>query len=300
MLVTMTTNEPPVGPDPQQPGSQPPPPPPPSGDQPPSYPPPGDQPPAYGSYGGATDGQGGGYAPPPSGGLGSDGPFSATDAIAYGWRKFSGNVGNWIIAGLIVFAVFAIFAVLQFATTPTVDFEAITNGDSTAAVATSAGSRILALIVSILASIASMIITGIAVRGGLDETEGRRFSIGDAISRVPMVPVVITSIVIGLAVGLLGAIPLIGWLLALVVQFFTWFALPFVVDKQQDAFTAIQSSFSLVGANVGNSVLLALLSGLLFILGFCTCGLGLLVVYPIIAIATAYAFRRFQNEPVAA
>lgn len=278
----MSTNEPPVGPD--QPET------PPTG--PPSYgstppPPPGDA----GGYGN--------YPPPPPSDPGYNAPFSAPDAIGYGWRKFTGNVGNWIIAGLVAFAVIVLFILLSWAVGPKVDYAEVFSGEATT-VEVSGGSRILSLIVSIAATIAGMILTGVVMRGGLDETEGRRFSFGDAFSRLPIGPVVIVSAIIAVITSLLNLVPIIGGLVALIVQFFTWFALAFVVDKSQDAVTALQSSFSLVSANFGQSFVLALLSTLVLIAGACLCGIGLIAAYPIVAIATAYAFRKFNNEPVAA
>ena len=63
---------------------------------------------------------------------------------------------------------------------------------------------------------------------------------------------------------------------------------------------AITSSVKLVSANLGQALLLALLSFVIVLIGACLCGVGLLVAYPVVTIATAYAYKKFRNQPVAA
>ena len=63
---------------------------------------------------------------------------------------------------------------------------------------------------------------------------------------------------------------------------------------------ALSASFELVKANLGQSLLLAVLAVLILIVGACLCLIGLLAAYPIVALATAYAYKRFHDLPVAA
>ncbi len=288
----MTTNEPPVGPDPDQPeGSVPPPPPPSYGST--QYPPPAD--PGAGAGGTGGYGAAGGYPPPPPSDPGFTAPFSAPDAIGFGWKKFTGNAGNWVIAGLVVFAVLVLFGFLTWLVGP--KFESRTTVNGGVAVVQTGGSTILSWLVQIAASIVGILFTGVLVRGALDETEGRKFSLGDALGRIPAGPVIVTAIIVGLSVSVLSIIPILGDIAGIVIQFFTWFALTFVIDKGQDPITGIKSSFSLVTSNVGQSLLLALLSVLVILLG--CCGLLAMITIPIVSIASAYAYKRFQNLTVA-
>lgn len=298
----MSTNEPPLGPDPERPdGPVPPPPPsPPPSDGPTAPPPPGDAP-GYGGSAYPPPPPGGGYPPPPPGGGGDYGgypppppsdpgyaaPFSPTDAIAYGWQRFMANAGQWIIAGLAIFAVSVIFGLMSFIAQPSLD-----AGETNPFAGFSLGS----LAVNLASTIVSYIVTAFIYRGALDETEGRRFSLGDTIARVPVGPVIITSLLIsiGLTIGLVLCI-----LPGIIFAFLTYFALLFVVDQGQSPIDAITSSIKLVSANLGQALLLALLCFVIVLVGFCLCGLGLLVAYPVVSIATAYAYKKFQNQPVA-
>lgn len=281
----MSTNEPPLGPDPERPdGPVPPPPPQPPPSDGPAYPPP-----AGGGYPPPPSGDGGygGYPPPPPSDPGYAAPFSPTDAIAYGWQRFTANAGQWIIAGLAIFAVSVIFGLMSFAVQPSLD-----AGETNPFAGFSLGS----IAVNLASTIVSYIITAFIYRGALDETEGRRFSLGDTIARVPVGPVVITSLLvsIGVTVGLVLCI-----LPGVIFAFLTYFALLFVVDQDQSPIDAITSSIKLVTANLGQALLLALLCFVIVLIGACLCGLGLLVAYPVVTIASAYAYKRFQNQPVA-
>src|SRR5690606_26284498 len=119
----MTTNEPPVGPDPQEPQepqgpAAPPPSPPGWGGS--TYPPPPGDPGGGGGWGG--DSGSGGYPPPPppGGDSGFVPPFSAADAIGYGWTKFTQNLGQWLLAGLAIVVVSLVFGGLSWAVQPSI------------------------------------------------------------------------------------------------------------------------------------------------------------------------------------
>jgi uncharacterized membrane protein len=84
-----------------------------------------------------------------------------------------------------------------------------------------------------------------------------------------------------------------------VLSIFTFFTIYFVVDKDQNPIQSIGSSFSLVGRNFGNGLLTGLLAGFVLLAGALACLVGLLAAVPIITLAGAYAFRRFQGGPVA-
>lgn len=283
----MTTPEPPPGPDPQEPQGPVPPPsyPPPGGA---SYPPPaggGAQPPSYPPPPG---GSGSWPPPPPPPGPGYQPPFSAADAIGYGWSRFTANLGQWLLAGLLIFAVSVAFAGVSFS----FDSGPVSSDD----VALAAGFGFANLVLNLVSTIVTYIVTAVLYRGALDECEGRPFSLGDTFSRIPLVNVIVTSLLVGIGVTI-GLVLCI--LPGVVFAFLSYFALMFVVDRNLSPVDAIRASFTLVSSNVGNALLLALLSFLLILVGFCLCGLGLFVAYPVTTIAAAYAYKRFQGQPVA-
>jgi len=211
-----------------------------------------------------------------------------TDAIGFGWRKFSGNVGQWIIAGLAIFAVSVIFGIISFAVQPSIDADEVNP---------LAGFSLGSLVVNLLSTLASYVITAFIYRGALDETEGRPFSLADTFSRVPIGAAILTSLLvsIGVTIGLVLCV-----LPGVIFAFLSYFALLFVVDKSHSPVDAITASVRLVWANLGQSLLLALLSFVIILVGACLCGIGLLVAYPVVTIATAYAYKKFQDQPVVA
>ncbi|MCL3836788.1 hypothetical protein [Aeromicrobium duanguangcaii] len=282
----MSTNEPPTGPEPQDPDQ--PVPPPPYGST--SYPPPpqdppggsGGYPPPPGQFGGYGSG---GYPPPPPGGPGYVQPFSAPDAISYGFNKFGANAGQWLLAGLAIVAVSIVFSILSWIVQPD------DLSDSNPFAALNFGGAV----VNLLSTLVGYLITAYVYRGALDETEGRRFTLSGLFERVPVGNAILTSLLvsIGVTIGLfLCIVP------GIIFAFLSYFALLFVVDRNESPVEAIKSSISLISANVGSSLVLALLSILILIVGTCLCFIGLFVAYPVVAIATAYAYKRFQNQPV--
>jgi uncharacterized membrane protein len=102
---------------------------------------------------------------------------------------------------------------------------------------------------------------------------------------------------------LLSVLSTVGYLLCvlpgIVFAIFSFFTIYFVVDKGSDPVAAIGSSFSLVGGNFGNALLTGLLAALVLLAGALLCLVGLLAAVPIVSLAGAYAFRRFQEQPVA-
>ena len=287
----MSTHEPPTGPEPQDP-DQPVPPPPPSYGS--TYPPPpgdgpgggsGGYPPPPGAGGGYGGYGSGGYPPPPPGGSGYVQPFSATDAIGYGWAKFGSNAGQWLLAGLAIVVVSIVFGILSWLVQP----DDLADGNPAAAL------NLGGAAVNLISTLVGYLITAFVYRGALDETEGRRFTLAGTFERVPIGNAILTSLLvsIGVTVGLLLCV-----VPGIVFAFLSYFALLFVVDRNESPVQAIKSSISLVSANVGSSLLLALLSILILIVGFCLCFVGLFVAYPVVTIATAYAYRKFQNQPV--
>lgn len=254
--------------------------------EPPPYP--GDIGPTSGlpSYG-SVQPPAGSYPPPPDWGgfqppVGGSIPFSATDAIGYGWRKFKDNVGPVLLSMLVLFVVEIALSVIGSG-----GFSMDTTGLHFSAVG---------LVWQILTTIIGYIIGGAVIRASLDVTEGKKFNLLDAVRRVPYAQVVIVSL-LATILELIGLIALIVG--AFIVAWFLVFATYFVVDKAQQPIEAIKSSVSLVGANVGNTIVLFLLSIAVGLLGAVACGVGLLVAIPVIVFAWSYAYKSFLGESVA-
>ncbi|KAF0842536.1 hypothetical protein [Nocardia caishijiensis] len=213
--------------------------------------------------------------------------LSVGAALGYAWEKYKNNVVVWI--GIVL-----IFAVIQAALTFLFGLGNSTDTDYNGNF--SVGFGIWQFIGSVVSTVVGYLISAAMVRGALHETDGRKPGFGDFFKFTNVGAVIVASLLVGIATG-------IGFVLCIlpgiVVAFFTWFTLYFVLDRNQDAITAIKSSFSAISANAGPLLLLALALFGINIVGALLCGLGLLVTIPLSVLATAYAYRVITGGPVA-
>lgn len=246
----MSTNEPPLPPYGNE-GAPPPPPPP-------------------------TGGYGEPPMPPPPVAPGPAGEYSVGNAWKYGWDKTLANIGQVLIAVLVLFAVQIVFNVAGYA----ID------------------SLILRWLLSLAGWIVSMIVAAGIVRFALDVTEGKQLNAATLLTPNKLGDVVVSSILIGIAtfVGLiLCVIP------GLLVMFFTSYTLYFLMDRPElGAIDAIKASFEFTKANAGNVILWFLLGLATWFVGALLCGIGLLLAIPVVLIGTAYTYKTIKGQPVAA
>ena len=277
----MTTNEPPPYPGDSDPAPTPPPPG--SGESPtsdlPSYgsvpPPAGETPPPP-------------PPPPPAPGGSAEG-FSATDAIGWGWRKFTENVGPILLGVLIVFVVTVVANILA----------GIASGGGGSPFGPDAMEfSVAGFLANIVATAVSVVLSAVFARAALDVVDGRPFDFMGAFGRLNFVNVLIAALLVSVIVTI-GFILLI--IPGLVALFLTYFTTLFVVDDDAESpVKAVGDSVKLISSNVGDSLLLALLSILVLIAGAIALLVGLIVAYPVTALAAAYAYRSFRGQPVAA
>lgn len=307
---------------------------PPAAPQPPAYTPPpagGYEPPAGGGYapppaGGYTPPPAGGYPPPgggfpppppPGGGYPPPGggfpppqdpyggyaaatgptPFSVGAAFNYGWSKFTANAGPVILVVLV--AVVASLVVQLIGNTLTAGMSTVAVDPNTGQIRVVGGTVaiIVSAIFALLSYVVAMVVSMGLIRAALDITYGRPISIQSVFRFENLVPFLIAQILVGLMVtvgSLLCVLP------GLVLAFFAQFTSYFVLDKGMSALDAIKASFAMVNANMGSLIGLFLLALLAVVVGALLCGLGLLVAYPVVGIAYAFAFRALQGEAVAA
>lgn len=232
--------------------------------------------PSYGSF----DQPGSGETPPPYQGyqppIGGPTPFSAANAIGYGWKKFLENAGPILIATLALFVASIVVSIIGSEIT----------GESMG----SAGGMDVSLgglLFQLLSALVGYVLCAAIIRGALDVTEGKKFDLASAFGTLPYGNVIITSL-------LIAVLETIGFILLVIpgilVAFFTVFALYFVVDKNQSPIEAITSSAKLVRANIGNTLLLILLSIVVIIVGVIALFVGLLVALPVVMLASTYAY----------
>ncbi len=276
----MTTNEPPPYPGDSEPGSTPPPP--------GSSEPPASDPPSYGSAPPPAGETPPPPPPPPPAPGGSAEGFSATDAIGWGWRKFTENVGPILLGVLIVLVVTVVANILA----------GIASGGGGSPFGPDMEFSVAAFLANIVATAVSVVLSAVFARAALDVVDGRPFDFMGAFGRINFVNVLIAALLVSIIVTIGFVLLVIPGLIAL---FLTYFTTLFVVDDDAESpVKAITDSVKLIGANVGDSLLLALLNVLVLIAGAIALLVGLFVAYPVTAVASAYAYRKFRGQPVSA
>ena len=273
--------------------------------EPPPYPgdsTPGDNPPSTGSGESGTSGLPSyGSVPPPAGETppppppppsapgGSAEGFSATDAIGYGWAKFKDNVGPILVGVLIVIGVTIVVNILA---------GIVSGGGGSPFGPDAMEFSVAGFLANLVSTAVSVVLSAVFARAALDVVDGRPFDFMGAFGRLNFVNVLITALLVAVVVTI-GFILLV--IPGLVALFLTYFATLFVVDDDAESpVKAISDSVKLISSNVGDALLLALLSVLVLIAGAIALLVGLVVAYPVTALASAYAYRKFRGQTVAA
>ncbi len=213
--------------------------------------------------------------------------FSATAAIGWGWKKFTENVGPILIAVVLLVVLEIALGIIG---------GIVGAGGSPFSTSTDFG--VLTIVMNIVSTAVSILIGAIIARGALDVADGQKFDLGAAFAKLNIVNVLIASIVVSILVTI-GFILLV--IPGLVALFLTYFTTYFVVDDDAESpIKAIKDSVKLVSDNVGPALVLALLNILVIIAGIIALLVGLFVAYPVTILASAYAYRRFRGQAVAA
>lgn len=267
------------------PDDQPPPPPPASEGSEYSTPPPPPPPPPPSSGGGyPPPPPPGAYPPPPGAYPASTSKLAVGDAITYGWKGFTANIGSVLLIVLVVVVV----------------------GIGLNVLGTVFDNSFLQLIFSLIGTVVGFIMALGLIRAALAITDGQQPSVGQLFQGDGVVQYIIAAVVLGVGfsvINVIGAITIlllpITFLVTLVLSFFVQFFGYAILDENRGAFEGITRSFDVVKNNLGDLLLLWLAALIINIGGALLCGVGLLVTLPLTAIAWAYAWRKVTNGPVA-
>jgi uncharacterized membrane protein len=264
----------------------------------------------------------GGYAPPPGGygpppgvpaAPGASGAFSPGDAINFAWERIKADpgtiIGAIIVASLLMGVVFTVLwvvgglvqAALAVATTATVGAGRHRVPDP-AALPISLGFSIVGLVVQlvtviIILPVVAYFSAGI-VKFTLKVVRGEPYAFGDVFSGGPhLLPVLVAVFIAHLAAGL-GFVLLVvpGVIISLGLSM----AVPLIVDRGLGPIDALGESWKLTDGNRLNLFIYWLIAFGLSIAGGCACGLGFVVVNPLILIGWIYIYARLTGQPLAA
>jgi uncharacterized membrane protein len=280
--------------------AQPNPPPPAESPGPPPAVPPGYAPPPPGGYAPPPPG---GYAPPPPGyaagppgGYGPPPPGSGDgdlvmDGVKYGWKKFTENVGPFLIGGVIWFVGIGIVAGIVYGV---MFAAAISAGDSDVfGIGASIGGIFAGALMGLLVAFAQAAFLNAALK----VAAGRTIDINDFFKLPNMGAALGTAIVVGIASGIGYAL---FWLPGLAVAIFSVFAIVVALDRGLGAIDAIKASIDLVKNNFVPVLLLMLAVYIIGAIGGALCGIGIIAAYPIGNLAIVYVYRKLQHQNVAA
>ena len=216
--------------------------------------------------------------------------FSAPEAIAWGWRKFTENTGAVIVAMLVVLGVSIALGILGallsggFSADPMASpfqFESQGPGE---------------LLAQLIQTAVSVVLGGVAAKAALEVADGQAFDFFAAFGKVNIVQLIIAGVLVGIATTI-GFVLLV--IPGLIVMFLTYLTTYAVVDDDTSAIDGIKRSVKLTTDNVGDALLLLLLNVLVVIAGAIALCVGLVVAIPITIFATAYAYRAFNGQPIA-
>ncbi len=84
------------------------------------------------------------------------------------------------------------------------------------------------------------------------------------------------------------------------MSFFLAYTFYFLLDQDMEPTAALSASFNFVKDHLGDLIVFYLVSLVAYIVGAILCGIGLLVAAPVVLIATAYTYKKFTNQAVAA
>ncbi|WP_151083898.1 hypothetical protein [Nocardioides cynanchi] len=268
---------------------------------PPSAPPAADSP--WGAPGAGGAGAYGGPpppAPPYDGDAG--GAYSPTEALSYGWRKFSASPATLLIpmivvfVGIVVVSLIVEFAIIGAMTGTHTCTTSTFGGQVSAQCGPGFFTQLLAagLAGALINLVAQLLLAGL-YKGATHVTDGKPFGLNQMFEGWNKAQVLYASLFI--AVGtFIGTV--LCYLPGVIFSFLTMYTLLFVVDKELEAVEAIKASVQLVTKNFVSTLLFYVLAAICLIVGALLCGVGLLVAGPVVLIGLAYTFRRLQGDPV--
>jgi len=145
-------------------------------------------------------------------------------------------------------------------------------------------------------AVSAFFTAGIA-RFSLKVARGEPYAFGDVFAGGPFfLSVLVTHFIVSIAVGI-GLVLLIvpGVILALGLCL----AIPLIVDRNLGPIEAMTESWKVTEGNRTNLFIFWLIGMALVVAGLCACGIGILLVAPLLWVAFLYVYLRLTGQPVA-
>jgi hypothetical protein len=251
---------------------------------------------------------GGVYAPPGyQGGAvpGAKGAFSPGDAVTFAWERIKADPGT-TLATIIVGAIIpgAIFGVLYVVSSIFVGLlgAAARSGASPRRGAEAFDAMLPVIIginsiAGILAAAVALFLGAGIVNFSLKVARGQPYQFGDLFGGGKyFLSIFAAGLLIGIAVDI-GLIFLVvpGIILSLGFSVAPWV----IVDRGLGPIEGMKASWELTDGHKGTIFIFNLIAFGLSLAGVCACGVGTLIVVPILCIAHAYIYLKLSGQPVA-
>lgn len=233
-------------------------------------------------------------------------PAEGSAAIKFGWEKFRDNWGDIVPALVIGFVAIVVLAIIGVVIQQSLTSVDECRVDINNGVVTSRGcgtgpgfftSLIAGAILQFLIFLGSAVLQLFVIRATLMLVRGQKLQASEVMKTDNLASYMIGAILVGI-------MTFVGFILCILpgiaVAFLTVFWGYFVVDKNMSPVEAITASYNLVKDNAGAVFVFLILSWVTLLVGAIACGVGLIVAWPVVIIATGYMYKRLQGEPVAA
>ena len=240
----------------------------------------------------------GGYPPPAGPGYPGAQALNVGEAFSWAWNKFSKNAAALIVPTLIYAVIVGILVGvvygLALALAPETTVESY--GSSYSYEASFGFASILVLIVGyLILMVVAAAIQSAFLGGVLDLANGQPVTIGSFFKPRNVGSVIIASLLIGIAAGILSFC-FIGGIL---VSLFTLFATVIIVDRNTPPIDAIKASFEITKNNFVPVILALLVIYAILFVGALACGIGLIVAMPVASLFLVYTYRKLTGGQVA-
>lgn len=249
--------------------------------------------------------------PPPPYGSPTPPPYGAPQpawdlgaTVSWAWAKFQQNLA--MIAGALILIVGVIiieFVGLAIVGGITTSKSVVCNTDTTTFGCHTEGGTpfVVSIILSMLVVFAVVVFAQIAsaglIRGSLGVTQGRAFEVSDVFNFAQIGPILVTSLLVGVAV-FVGSI--LCYIPGVIAGFLLSYSLYFVIDKDMAPMDAVKASYQLTTKNLGSTVVWYIVGALIAIAGAIACGVGILATIPITLLGTAYTYKKLTGQEVVA
>jgi uncharacterized membrane protein len=162
------------------------------------------------------------------------------------------------------------------------------------------------LVFSIVSFVVFVFVQAAFLSGGLDLADGRPVNVSSFFKPRNFGNVLLAGALLSVISAVLNLIGLPGMVFALlsfvavlVFSFVSLFTLAFAIDRALPPVDALKASIATVRSHIGETLLSALVQGLLFVVGAFACGVGLLVTAPLAGLIQVYTYRRLSGGQVA-